>query len=117
MNQATSSIFATSIATIIVATNTIATTADLTIVIINTTIALVTTIRTQSAASPTKRRMIASAITSRKRATRPCTMTSPLCRARATCLEKGVALAQELLCALVLSLSLAQAAATMTTIM
>ncbi len=61
--------------------------------------------------------MIANAITSRKRATRPCTMTSPLCLARATHLEKGVALAQDLICALVPSLDLAQAAGAMTTIM
>jgi hypothetical protein len=81
VNQTTSRIVATSIATIIKATNAIATTAGLTIGIkmINTTIALVTTVRPQRAASPTKRRMITSAITSRKRAMRPCKMTSPLC--------------------------------------
>jgi hypothetical protein len=77
MNQATSSI----IATIIEATGAIATIANMTIVIktINTTIVLNTTTMTQRAASPTKKRMIASVITSRKRATRSCTMISPLC--------------------------------------
>ncbi len=80
MNQATSSIVATSIATIIKATNAVAMTADLTIIIktIDAMIDLVAMIRTRRAASPTKRRMIASVITSRKRATRPCSMTSPL---------------------------------------
>jgi hypothetical protein len=46
---------------------------------IDATIVLDAKTRTQRAASPTKRRMIANAITSRKRATRPWTMTSPLC--------------------------------------
>jgi hypothetical protein len=40
-------------------------------------IALKVTTRTQKAPSPTTRRMIASAITPRKGATRPCIMTSP----------------------------------------
>ncbi len=66
------------------------------------------TTRTQGTASHTTRRMIASAITSRKRVTRPCTMTSPLCRALAVCPEKGVNL--DLLPALALVLALAQAA-------
>jgi hypothetical protein len=61
--------------------------------------------------------MIPSAITSRKRATRLCTITSPLCQAWAIHPEKGVALAQDLLCALVLGLALAQAAGAMTPIM
>jgi hypothetical protein len=52
--------------------------------------------------------MIATAITSRKRVTRPCTMTSPLCRVLAVRPEKGVDL--DLLRALVLVLALAQAA-------
>jgi hypothetical protein len=62
-------------------TNAITMIANLTIFIetINTTIFLAAKTRTQRAASPTKRRMIASVITSRKRATRPCIMTSPLC--------------------------------------
>jgi hypothetical protein len=53
--------------------------------------------------------MISSAITSRKRTTRPCIMTSPLHQAQAICPEKGVVLAQDLLCALILGLALAQA--------
>jgi hypothetical protein len=66
--------------TIIEATNVIVTTDNPTIVIkkINPTIILVATAGTIRATSPMKRRRIASAITSRKRATRPCTMTSPL---------------------------------------
>jgi hypothetical protein len=54
---------------------------DLTIVIktIDAMIVDDGTTRTQGPTSPTTRRMIASAITSKKRATRPCTMTSPLC--------------------------------------
>jgi hypothetical protein len=71
------------------------------------------TTRTRKAASPTKRRMIASAITSRKRATRPC----PLCQAWAIFPEEGVVLVQDLLCALVLGLALVQAAGAMTTTM
>jgi hypothetical protein len=43
-------------------------------------------------------------------------MTSPLCQARATCPEKGVALAQDLHCALRPGLALVQAAGAMTTI-
>jgi hypothetical protein len=72
------------------ATNAIATTSDLTIIIktIYATIVLIATIRTQRATSPTKRRMIASVITSRKRAMRPCKMTSPFCRVWAICPEK-----------------------------
>jgi hypothetical protein len=61
--------------------------------------------------------MIASAITPRKRATKPCIMTSPLCRARAIFPEEEVDLVQDLLCALVLGLALAQAAGATTTIM
>jgi hypothetical protein len=57
---------------------------------INTTIALDATTRTGGAISPTTRRMIAGKITSRKRATRPCIMTSPLCQAPAIQLEEGV---------------------------
>jgi hypothetical protein len=57
MNQATSSIVATSIVTTIEATNAIATTDNPTIVIapINATIVLFTTIRNLRAASPTKK--------------------------------------------------------------
>jgi hypothetical protein len=58
--------------------------------------------------------MIASAITSRKRVMRPCTMTSPLCQARAIHLETEVVLAQDLLPALVFGPGLAQAAGTTT---
>jgi hypothetical protein len=82
---------------------------DPTIIIerINATTVLIMTIRTLRAASPTKRRMIASTIISRKRAMRPCTMTIPLHQAQAACLEKGVALAQDLLQALVPDLAFA----------
>jgi hypothetical protein len=80
VNQATGSIVTIS-ATIIKAADAIEMTNNPTIVIktINTTIILVAIARTIRATSPMRRRMIASAITSRKRATRPCTMTSPLC--------------------------------------
>jgi hypothetical protein len=44
-------------------------------------------------------------------------MTSPLCQALAICLEEGVDLVPDLLCALVLVLALTQAAGAMTTIM
>ncbi len=75
------------------------------------------TIRTQKATSPMTRRMIASAITPRKRAMRPCIMTSPLFQAPAICPEEEVDLVQDLLCALVLGLALAQAARATITIM
>ncbi len=84
---------------------------------IDTTIALEVTTRTQKAPGPTTRRMIASAITPRKRATRPCIMTSPLSQVLAICSEKEVVLVQDLLCALNLGLALAQAAGATTTIM
>jgi hypothetical protein len=81
--------------------------ADLIIIIktINTMIVVNVMTRTQGTASPTTRRMIASAITSRKRVMRPCTMISTLCQALAVCLEKGVDL--DLLCTLDLVLALA----------
>jgi hypothetical protein len=81
MNQSTSSTVATNIATTIKATDAIATIADLIIIIksIDTMIVVNAARRTQGTKSPTTRRMIAGAITSRKKATRPCTMTSPLC--------------------------------------
>jgi hypothetical protein len=109
MNQATGSIIVINIATTIKATNAITVIADQTIVIetIHATIILDAMTRTQRATSPTTRRMIASAITSRKRATRPCIMTSPLHQARAIHLEEGVILIQDLLCNLVLGLALA----------
>jgi hypothetical protein len=44
-------------------------------------------------------------------------MTSPFCQAWGIRPEKGVALAQDLLCALILGLALAQAAGATTTIM
>ncbi len=75
------------------------------------------TTRTQGTTSPTTRRMIASAITSRKRATRPCTMTSPLCQVPVIRPEDGVDLVSDLLCALALVLALAQAAGATITIM
>jgi hypothetical protein len=110
VNRATSSTVTTNIAITIKATNVIAMIADLIIIIktINAMIVVDATTRTRGTASPTTRRMIASAITSRKRVTRPCTMTSPLCQALAVCPEKGVNL--DLLCALALVLALAQAA-------
>ncbi len=84
---------------------------DSTIVIktIKVTIALDAMARTQRAARPTLRRMIASAITPRKRVTRPCIMTSPLPQAWAICLEEAVILVQDFLHALVLVLGLALA--------
>jgi hypothetical protein len=119
VNQATSSTIATNIAITIKATNVIATIANLTIVIetINAMIVVDATTRTQGTTSPTTRRMIASAITSRKRVTRPCTMTSPLCRAPAICPEEGVNLVPDLLCAIAFLLALAQAAGVMKKIM
>jgi hypothetical protein len=60
--------------------------------------------------------MIASAITSRKRATRPCIMTSPLHQAPKICLEEGANLVPDHLCALGLALALAQVAGATTTI-
>jgi hypothetical protein len=110
MNQATSSTVATNIAIPIKATGMIAMIADLIILIktINAMIVVNATTKTQGTASPTTRRMIASANTSRQRVTRPCTMTSPLCQAPAICLEKGVNL--NFLRALALVLALAQAA-------
>ncbi len=109
MNQATSSIVATNIAITIKATYMIAMIADLIIVIktIDATIVLNATTRTQRATCHMKRRMIASAITSRKRVTRPCIMTGPLHQAPAIPLEEGVDLVQDPLCALVLVLGLA----------
>ncbi len=71
---------------------------------------LVPTTRTLRAASPTKRRMITSVITSRKRAMRARTMTSHLCRAQGPCPDKGVSFAQDLLCSLVPGLALTQGA-------
>jgi hypothetical protein len=105
--------------TIIEATNAIAMITNLTSVIetTNATIALDVTTRTQKVPSPTTRRMIARAITSRKRAMRPCIMTSPLSQAPAICPEKGVDLIQDLLCTLNLGLALAQVARATTIIM
>jgi hypothetical protein len=119
MNQATSSIVATNIATIVKATGTIATIADMIIVIktINAMIVLAMTTRTQRAGSPTKRRMIISAITSRKRVVRPCIMTSPLCQARAIRPEEVAVLSQDLFPVLVLGLALVQVAGATTVTM
>jgi hypothetical protein len=119
MNRATSSIIVTNIATTIEATGVIATIADLIIVIktINAMIVVNATTRTQRTTSPPTRRMIASAITSRKRATTPCTMTSPLHQALAICPEEGVNLVPYLLCTLAIVLALAQAAGATKTIM
>ena len=81
VNQATINIAVVTTATIIEETNAIVMITNLTIVIVtsNVRIALNVTTRTQKAPSPTTRRMIASAITPRKRAARPCITTSPLC--------------------------------------
>jgi hypothetical protein len=105
--------------TTIEATDALAMITNLIIVIemTNTMIVVNAMTRTQGTISPTTRRMIARAITSRKRATRPCIMTSPLCRALAICPEEGVDLVPDLLCALILVLALAQAAGAMKTIM
>jgi hypothetical protein len=105
--------------TIIEVTNVIATITNLTIVIdtTNATIALDVTTRTQKAPGPMTRRMIASAITPRKRATRPCIMTSPLSWALAICPEREVDLVQDLLHALNPGLALAQAVGATTIIM
>ncbi len=112
MNQATVSIVVINIATTIKATNTSTTITNPTIIIetINAMITLNAMTRTQRAQSPTTRRMIASVIAPRKRVTRPCIMASPLCQAWVICPEEGVVLVQDLLCALVLSPVLAQAA-------
>ncbi len=116
--QATGRIVAR-IATIIEATNANATTDDPIIIIkiIDTTITLITKTRTTRATSPMRRRMIASMITSRKRVTRPCTMTSPLNWAWTPHPEKRVALVQDLLLAFVPVLALTWAAGAMPTIM
>jgi hypothetical protein len=97
----------------------IVTIANLTIIIetINAMIMVNAKTRTQGTTSPTTRRMISSAITSRKRATRPCTMTSPLCQVPAICPQEGVDLIPDLLRALILVLALAQAAGATKTIM
>jgi hypothetical protein len=121
VNQDTINIAVVNIATMIEATNATAMIDNLTILIetIDATIALNVTTKTQGATSPTARRMIAGAITSRKRAMRPCIMTSRLCQAPAICLEEGVDLIPDHLCALGLALGLAltQAAGATTTIM
>ncbi len=110
---ATSSIIAR-IATTIKATNAIMMTDDMTIVneMIDTAITLIAKTRTTRTKSPMRIRMIASAITSRKIATRPCIMTSPLCQVQIPHQKKGVTPIQDLVLALVLVLALAGAAAT-----
>ncbi len=119
VNQATISIAVVNIANTIKATNATAMINNPTIVIktISTTIALDATTRTWGATSPMTRRMIGSAITSRKRVTRPCTMTSP--QAPAICLKEGVNLIPDYLhtLILILGLALAQAAGVTATIM
>jgi hypothetical protein len=119
MNQATVSIAVTNTAITIEATDMIPMIAELTIIIktIDAMIMVGATTRTQRATSPMIRRMIASAITQRNRATRPCIMTSPLCQAPGICPEGGIDLVQDLLCALVLDLALAGAAGATTAIM
>jgi hypothetical protein len=112
VNQATVNIAVINIATTIKATNATAMIDNLTIVIetIDSMIVLAAITRTQGATSPMTIRMIAGAITLRKRAMRPCMMTSPLCQAPAICLEEGVNLVPDLLHLQVLGLALAQAA-------
>jgi hypothetical protein len=119
MYQATISIAVINITTAIEATDATAMIANLTIIIktINATITLDVTTRTRRVPSPTTRRMIAGAITSRKRVTRPCIMTIPLCQAPAICLEEGVNLVPDLLCVLILGLALTKTAGATTTIM
>jgi hypothetical protein len=110
VHQATISITVVTIWAIVKAASAIATITKLFIVIgtTNTMIALDMTTRTQKAPGPTTRRMIASVITPRKRAMRPCIMTSPLSQALTICPERGVDLLQDLLHALNLGLALAQ---------
>jgi hypothetical protein len=84
---------------------------------IGATIALDAMTRMLGATSHTTKRMIASAITSRKRVTRPCIMTRPLCQAPAICPEEGVDLVPDHFCTLGLALALAQAGGATTTIM
>jgi hypothetical protein len=121
VNWATLNIAVINIATIIEATNVIAMIDNLTIIIetIGATNALNATTRTWGASSPMTRRMIASAITTRKIVTRPCTMTSP--QALAIRLKEGVNLVLDhlhaLVLVLVLSLAFAQAAEATATIM
>ncbi len=119
MNRATINIAVTNTAITIEATDAIATIADPTIVIktINAMIVVNTMPRMQRPTSPTTRRMIASAITQRKRTMRPCIIASPLCQAPAICLEERVDLVQDLLPALLLGLALSQAAGATTIIM
>ncbi len=94
-----------SIATTFNAPNMITMTKDLTILIkmIKATITLIVKTRTTKTKSPTRRRMISSTITSRKKATRPC--------------NRKVALAQDLLLALIPILIWAAAAGATPTIM
>jgi hypothetical protein len=92
---------------------------DPTIVIktIDATVALNTMTRTRGATSPMTKRMTPGTITSRKIATGPCIMTSPLCQVPEICPEKGVNLVPDLLHVCILGLALAQAAGATTTIM
>jgi hypothetical protein len=118
VHQATIRVTVVTIWTIVKAASAIATITKLLFVIgtTNTMIALDMITRTQKAPGPTTRRMIASAITPRKRAMRPCIMTSPLSQALTICPERGVDLLQDLLHALNLGLALAQAARATNTI-
>jgi hypothetical protein len=119
MNQATINIAVVNIASTIKATDATAMIDNPTIAIktVKATNALDATTRMQEATSPTKRRMIAGTITSRKRVTRPCIMTSPLCQVPAICPKEGVDFVPDHLCALSLALALTQAAGATTTIM
>ena len=110
VNQATSSTVATNIAITFKVTDGIAMITGLIIIIktIDAMIVVNAMTRMQGTASPTTRRMIASAITSRKRVMRPCTMTSPLHQAQTLFPVKGVAPIQVLLLALAPVLALAK---------
>ncbi len=119
VNQATINIAVINIAIITKVTNATAMINNPTMVIktIGVTIVLNAMTRTWGATSPMTRRMIASAITSRKRMMSPCTMTSP--QAPAICPKEGVDLVPDHLWALflVFGLALAQAAGATATIM
>jgi hypothetical protein len=93
--------------------DTITTNNNMTVAIktINAMIALVAK-RRAARKSPTRRKMIASAITSRRKVMGPCITTCPCYHAQILCLEKGVAPVQGLLLAHAPVLALAQAAAT-----
>jgi hypothetical protein len=111
MTQTTGIIIARTMTTIKV-TSAIATNANMIVAIetFDATITLVTKRRT-AREGPTRRKMTANAITSKRRTTRSCTTTTPLCQARTFCQEIGVTPCQGLLFAHAPILALAQTAA------